>query len=167
MKTTRKLLVITTTFLVLNAPLVYLDFENFPNYIIVFIQELKFLVSPTKFPSELMNNNNAPNASSSAEEYSQANATLVWESIKKLSGGPPTVTLNDVIRFCSYPLYYLNFSINFLLYAFEPSMLSANFLITMLFKNGYGRRNSRSSGSRSAGGSRRHHHSATTLGSLN
>ncbi len=129
LKMTRKLLMITTAFLILNAPLVYLDFENLPNYIGVFIEELAFLISPTRFPSALITNTN-----SSGLAYEDGydpevayNATRLIEEAEMLRHQRrQDCTLIDVLRFCSYPLYYLNFSINFMIYAFKPKMFAAS-----------------------------------------
>jgi hypothetical protein len=138
LKMTRKLFLVTTTVLLLNVPLVYLDFENFPAYMSVFIEELQFLLSPTRFPSALINSSS--NTSSYEEEYETLalfNSTILTEQRLLLGQNSRNeTTLNDILRFGSYPLYYLNFSINFLIYAFKPKMLlSAKFLRASFFKS--------------------------------
>ena len=125
LKTTRKLLLITTTFLVFNLPLIYLDINQFPNYAQVFVEDLKFLLYPVQFPSVLI----SQNSNSTYSDYDDYNSTL--------SGGNHTESainsstfwrdFEDILRFISYPLYYLNFSINFFLYAFEKNQFSKEY----------------------------------------
>jgi hypothetical protein len=116
-RTARQLLLILTTFLVLNTPLVYTNLRwMFFNY--------AALAKIDNMAEQL-----TTNSSLTFENATDQSLRLLQElNANALPHSPWVVDLEMFIAFIAEPVYYLNFSINFFLYAFDRRKLKPEIL---------------------------------------
>ena len=136
-KTTRMLLIISTVFLFLNMPMTFYKFRYFINNLSQFSS-----TSQNGVDVQIQNYQGFKNYFKNASISSILNQTDLMEKISSLTNSISTdeknTQLDQILERLAYYLYYLNYSINFILYTLNGSKFKMT--LVLFLKNRFKKR---------------------------